>query len=159
MAPIAVAVRTSFATVKVAWKRWLSAEAVVLARQLFGLLHLADDLRFAEDHGVQTRGDAEGVAGGLFLLKGVDVGLEFRERHALLVRNVGEHRAARGLGILHGAVELRAVAGGEHGGFADAALGRGTEALDQVRDRRADLFGPEGHTLAHGDGGRRVIET
>ena len=43
----------------------------MLPRQLVGLFHLREDLRFAEDHAVEAGGDAEQVADDLPRLRAI----------------------------------------------------------------------------------------
>ena len=64
LAPIAVSVRTRLATAKVDWNRRLSKapERARLLRRAIGILELAEDLRLAEDHRVEPRGDGVRVA-------------------------------------------------------------------------------------------------
>ncbi len=63
-APISVLVRTSLATAKLRWKSWLSVVPRAPARfgGAHGVLHLAEDLRLAQHHGIEPAGHAEGVA-------------------------------------------------------------------------------------------------
>ena len=134
------------------------AEAVAFARNLLGLLHLADDLRFAQDHRVEARGHAERMVRGFLLFEGVDVGLELGALHALLVGNEGKNALLRGARILAGDVKFRAVAGGKHSGFMNAALGRAAEALEHMRDRLGNFIRSEGDAFADGKRSGRMVE-
>ena len=80
--PIWVSLRTFLATVKVRleealraldWKRRRPG-----GRRCRTLLHLAEDLGFADDHAVEGAGDAKEVADGFALAELVEVGVGFR---------------------------------------------------------------------------------
>lgn len=88
------------------------AQTVGVAGHFFGLFHLADDLRFAEHHGVEAGGHSEGVLGGLFLHEGVDVRLKFRAADVFAFANEAEHGVPGGVRVFDGAVDFGAVAGG-----------------------------------------------
>ena len=62
------------------------ADAVVAHGLLVGLLDLAGDLAFADDHAVETGGDAEQVPHSLGLMKHVQVRPDGRDRQPVEVR-------------------------------------------------------------------------
>ena len=94
----------------------------------------------------------------LLLLEGVDVGFELGALNALLVGDEGKNALFRGACILAGDVELRAVAGGKHSGFMNAALGRAAEALEHMRDRLGNFIRSEGDAFADGKRSGRMVE-
>ena len=100
-APISVDVRTSLATANERWNIWCSvraerAGAVGLAHRL---LHLAEDLRLAEDHRVEPAGDAEGVARRRRAFEHVGVRAQASPLHAAHVgQPVDRRRDARSRG-------------------------------------------------------------
>lgn len=51
-----------------------------LAGDGVGLLHLAEDLRFADDHAVKRTGDAEEMADGFAVAMLIEVGLDVVRR-------------------------------------------------------------------------------
>ena len=103
-----------------------------LAGDGVGLLDLAEDLRLADDHGVERGGDAEEMADGLALAELVEVRLDgLGGDGEVLVQEAQEAEVGRTVtGFLAGD-ELDAIAGGEDEGFADAGLVR--ERADGVR--------------------------
>jgi len=119
---------------------------------LFGgthrVLHLAENLRLADDHRIEPGGDAEGVADGLALRQCIDVGLD----DATLDRVVLGQPLDGVLRIVCRAVDLGAVAGRKDGHLPRDA---GTR---QVRQRMVKPVGVERHLLAHGERSRMVVD-
>src|SRR5674476_147934 len=106
--------------------------------QAHRLLHLAQDLRLAQHHGFEARGDAKRVAHRLFLGQGVEVRLQLLRLHAVILG----HPEQRFVRLLGGTVELGAVAGGE-----DRRLPHQL-GLGQFAQRRFQFFGVKHHLLA-----------
>ena len=99
-----------------------------VARQLIGGLHLPHDLRLAEHLRVEARRHANQMAGRVLIPIAVDGALQFIHRHGAVRRQpLGEG----GLALrLNGAVQLRAVAGGENG-----RLGHARHRLGHFHER------------------------
>ena len=72
--PMPVCVRTCLATWKAFWKSRLRGvvTAPAVPGQEVGVLHLAEDLRLAQDHGVEARGHPEEVLDGVLALLDVE---------------------------------------------------------------------------------------
>jgi len=135
------------------------AQAVCVTGHLLGLLHLTDDLCFAEHHGVEAGGHSEGVLGGLFLRERIDVRLEFGAADVLAFADEAEHGVSGGVRVFGGAVDFGAVAGGQNGGFVNAAHLRAGEPLAHVADGFGDFFGTKGYALADGNRSGSMVET
>ena len=118
----------------------------------FGLahrfLHLAEDLRLAQHHGFQARGDAKRVAHRLLLGQGVKIGLELLRLDALILGQPMQRLMRLG----GRAVQLGAVAGGEYRRFPHR-LG-----LGQLAQRQLQLFGVKHHLLADRERSGVVIQ-
>ena len=113
--------RTSLATEKERWNSLCSwCRGAVFLGGAHGVLHLAEDLRLADDHRVKAAGNAEGVADGFRLVMGIDVGRQFVARHLVVMGQPVDHHVGR----LGGAVDLGAVAGGQDGHLAHRPLAR-----------------------------------
>jgi len=142
--PIWVSVRTRLATEKARWK---SGSRVVETRRLRGRrcrnLDLAEDLRLADDHGVERRGYAEEMADGFALAELVEVGLDGVGGNGEVLVQEAQQAGIGGAGgfVLPGD-ELDAVAGGENESSRDAGLmreradGRRAGARRRWRDAR-----------------------
>ncbi len=78
--PMAVSVRTRLAAAKARLQQMfeLAGDGAGGARGGEGLLDLAENLRLADDHGVEAGGDAEEMADGLLIAMLVDVRREQR---------------------------------------------------------------------------------
>jgi hypothetical protein len=142
-APISVEVRTSLATAKLRWNIWFSVvpSAPCIFGGAHGVLHLAQDLGFAQHHRVEPAGHTKGVARRLRIFQGVDVGPQHGGGDAAAMgqpvqRMVGLVRLAR-------AIDLGAVAGGDDGGFRMVRKG-----LSQSLQRGRDLVDGKGKTAA-----------
>ncbi len=103
----------------------VAADLVGLARGVVGVAELAEDLRFAGDHGVESGGDAEGVGDGVGAVAHVpaggevEVGLDLGEApDAVELVDDGGEPAVEAAGD---GVDLDPVAGGEDDGLADLA--------------------------------------
>jgi hypothetical protein len=114
-----------------------------------GLLHLAEDLRLAEHHGIQARGDTEGMAHRLLARQRVQVALQLVALQPVVLRHPVGHLGRR---ALCRDVQLGAVAGGE-----DRRLGG--EAAPDLGQRVAQPLDVEHHALAHCEGRGVVIQT
>ena len=143
VAPIRVVLRTSLATAK---ERWNSVQhAAERAGRLGGarrLLHLAEDLRLAEHHRIEPRGDAEGVAHRLLARQRVEVVLQLRGVHAVVVRQPLRQLGGRFVFLASRDIELGAVAGREDRGFA-------RQPALQLAERLLQALDMEHHALAH----------
>ena len=135
------------------------AETVAFAGNLLRLLHLTDNLRFAEHHRVKTRGHTERVLGGLFVFIHVHMRLKLGERNVLAFGNERKDGCACLFDILCGAVDFRAVAGRKNGGFADAAGRRAGTAVAKVSDGLGNFVGTEGHAFTDGNRRSGMVET
>src|SRR5580658_1788286 len=93
-----------------------------------GLFHLAEDLRLADNHGVEAGGDAEEMAHGLAIAVLVDVGRECGAIEAEVIQKKADKLIAR-IGARVGAdsvdcgQNLNAVAGGDDHAFLHAGDG------------------------------------
>ena len=110
-----------------------------------GLLHLAEDLRLAQHHGVQPAGHAEGVPGCLAALTQVGMVLQLARNHTGVAGQefhgwAGQLLGRRGSVGRH--VQLGAVAGGHQRGLGRRAL----QALAQGLEHGAQLVGRKGQT-------------
>ena len=87
-APISVWVRTSLATEKVRWNSLCSKKPSVPA--CFGLphrlLHLPENLRFAQHHRIQSAGHAERMLHCLLALQRVQIGVEILAGQVVVLR-------------------------------------------------------------------------
>jgi len=129
----------------------LAAQPHVLARNLIGILELTENLRLAQHHGIEPRGDTHQMAGRFTLVIVIGATEQLLRRHAMEGAQPLEQLA---LAIGHRyAVELGAVAGRQHRGFAHVGQG------PQLRQRGLELRRREGDTLAHVDRGGLVIDT
>ena len=103
------------------------------------LLHLAQDLRLAEHHGVQPAGHAKRMLDRVLGWKGVDERLQARRLH-MVIAGEPAHRSA---GLLRAAIHFRAVAGGNDGCFAHGLL------VDQIAQRHRHAVGIERDAFPH----------
>ncbi len=114
-----------------------------------GVLHLAEDLRLADHHGVEAGRHAEGVAHGVAIEVRIEDGLHGAEVEAAVAAQVAEHRRPRLARRLGHAVHLDPVARGQ-----DHELGEQAAALD-VAQHLAQLVLLDRELLAQAD--RRVL--
>src|SRR3569623_2041648 len=153
-APMRVSVRTRLATAKVCCSRRSSgAPSARVACELVGILHLAQDLRLAQHHRVQPRGDAEHVSHCRVLVMPVEELVQLARGQAVVAV---EPRLRRLFGTFgYADVKLGAVAGGEDQRFFNARLGlqlaqgfsggvRIERHLFAQADRRGEVIEPEG---------------
>ncbi len=126
------------------------AGATALAGLLVGGLHLGDDLRLADDHRVEARGDAEQVGDGRVPRVAVEARLELADGHSGVLRQALDGSLARRQRVATVEVQLGAVAGAQSEGFA------GGPAVQQLlgHAQRAALV--EGETLAQFERGGLV---
>jgi hypothetical protein len=96
--------------------------AAAVAGHLVGGLELGDDLRLADDHGVEARGDAEEVGDGAVAGVAVQRRLELARLDPGVTRQVSERRLASRERVAPVQVQLGAVAGAERHGLAGHAL-------------------------------------
>ena len=155
--PIWVSVRTFLATVKARWRRDVErgGDGADLAGDGVGLLDLAEDLRLADDHGVERAGDAEEMADGFALAELVEMGLDVVGRDGeVLVQEAEEVGRLSGwrLRVVLQGEELDAVAGGEDEAFADAGL------VERACGWRRRGGGGDGEALADLDGRGVVVD-
>src|SRR5882672_4827777 len=113
------------------------------------LLHLAQDLRFADHHGVEAGGDAERVAYGFAVGEGVEIGLQLLWLDAVVAGEPLE----RGLRFAQRAVELGAIAGRKDCNFLDRF------AQSQFRKRRSKALGLKHHSLADRERSGLVVQS
>jgi len=110
------------------------------------LLHLAEDLRFAEHHRIEAAGHAECMADRVLLGQRIQMG---RDLFGLELVVIGQPFRDLRMGVgdrsgIERAIQLGAVAGRDNGRF----LHRLPERRAQARQRAADRFGRETHALA-----------
>jgi len=122
-----------------------------LARHGVGGLHLAEDLRFAEDHRIQPGSHAHHVAHGVVVLVDIGAGTQLIEIETVVVGQPAQHFVGGQLVLLQ--VQLAAVAGGE-----DRRLAAGREATELLQGLD-QLLGGEGHALADVHRGGLVVDT
>ena len=124
-----------------------------LARDGVGLLDLAEDLRLADDHGVERAGDAEEMADGLALAELVEVRFEEGGGYGeVLVQEAEKVGGIAVAGVVLDGEELDAVAGGEDEGLADAGL------MGECARGIGEAGGGDGEALADLDGGGGVVD-
>ena len=63
----------------------MGVDAFLFLRNADGIFDLTENLRFAQDHGVQTAGDAEGVADGFIVIQGIEVRADFFGRQVVIL--------------------------------------------------------------------------
>ena len=99
-----------------------------------GVFDLAEDLRLADDHGVERGGDAEEMADGFALAELVEVGLDgVGGDGEVLVQEAQQAGVGGAVACVLPGDELDAIAGGEDEGFADAGLmGQGADGVGQA---------------------------
>ena len=114
-----------------------------------GVLDLAEDLRLAEHHRIETGGDAERVTHGLLARQRAQMRLQVVGVDAVIVGQPLE-RLRR---IARRAIQLGAVAGGQDRGFARRPR------LEQLGERILQLLGAERHALADGERRGFMVET
>ena len=110
-----------------------------------GLLHLAENLRLADDQRVEAGGDAEEMPRGVEVRDVVHVRQQRRRIHAVKLADEVDEVSARALGLLARRVDFGAVARREHDGFARRS------ALGQRAQRRLDAARLEVEPLAQLD--------
>ena len=128
-------------------------QRALAACHLPGFLHLAEDLRLAQHHRIQTGGDAEQVPHRIALLVAVEVGIELVRAQLAVARQpvLGQ---ALGSGF-HAAIDFGAVAGGQQRSLGHARLcqqvaqhpgqrGRRDREFLAQRDRRGLVIQSEG---------------
>ncbi len=118
--------------------------AATLAGELIGSLHLRHDLRLADHHGVEARGDAEQVGDGAVARVAVEARLQLGVGDAGVARQGGDAGVARRQRVVRVGVQLGAVAGAERDGLAGHAaleqlLGHAQGALLVQRETLAQL--------------------
>ena len=111
---------------------------------LVGLLQLTEDLRLAEDHGIEPAGHAQGVPNRLWPLQRIEVAVEQLGIDRFeLNQPVGELSLRW---AVRREVELGAVAGREDDGLF------GADGVPRALERRAELLAVERDLLANVDG-------
>ena len=135
----------------------VAAQHVGILRHARGRLHLAQDLGFAQHHGIQPAGHAEGVAHGALVGQQVQVlgQVAFAVHTPVAADPFGQCLTGLvgGVGL---AVDLGPVAGGQDGGFGGQRL----QVATQIGQGRADrLLRGEGELLTQRHGRRVVVES
>jgi hypothetical protein len=126
--------------------------------QLLCLLHLAKNLRLPEHHRVESARHPEGVPDRCVVRQHVRMPLEFVDIQLLFRGDEALERPLRPLRLLHRAVQLCPVAGGDDRRLGKTATGRFRQRLAQPTDGRADLVRDERDPLAHGKRRGRVVQ-
>ena len=135
----------------------VAAQHVGILRHARGRLHLAQDLGFAQHHGIQPAGHAEGVAHGALVGQQVQVlGQVAFAVHAPVAADPFGQCLTGLVGGVGLAVDLGPVAGGQDGGFGGQRL----QVATQIGQGRADrLLRGEGELLTQRHGRRVVVES
>ena len=123
--------------------------AAGLVRYAIGILELAQDLRLAEHHGVESRGDGEGMRDGEPVLMDVQARGEIQVVAVMILEPLRELRGAR----IARPVHFRAIAGRENHHLGDTAL------LLQRAQRRGQAILVERHFLAQRKRRGLMVET
>ena len=108
------------------------AGAADLAGQLVGLLHLREDLGFADDHAVEAGGDAEQVPHDVVVFERHQFAADFVDRHVVEIGQSARAQCRRRVAarVGGGGVELDAIAGREQHGL---GVGMGRRARRPAR--------------------------
>ncbi len=136
---------------KVCWNRRLRILPVVPSSRAALNLHLPQDLRLAEHHRIEPRGDPEGVADGAPVRMLVEERLDAVAGQVVVVAQPPDQRL--GIGVLLVAIDLGAVAGGQDGGLAN-----GLPAPEAVQ-RILQPLGGHGRPFPDADRGAVVIQS
>ena len=64
----------------------MGVDAFLFLSNADGIFDLTENLRFAQDHGVQTAGDTEGMADGFIVIQGIEVRADFFGRQVVILR-------------------------------------------------------------------------
>ena len=112
------------------------------------LLELAENLGFAQHHGIQPAGDAESVLHRILFGQRVKIRLDGVGLELVEI----SHPVNRLLRLLGVAIHLGAVAGREDCGFLHRAV------IDQIQQRLLQIFGMKRHLLADGERRGMVID-
>ena len=118
---------------------------------LIGCFHLPEDLRFAQNHGVESGGDPEHVADAVGVVVGVEEGEEVFAANALLFGYPVEQGGV--LACVAAEVEFGAVAGGEDRGLFNA--GNPPQVFEGVQH----LIGRERQSFPDRDGCGCVVQS
>ncbi len=110
-----------------------------------GRTELAEDLRLADDHGVQAAGDGEQVVDGAVLVVDVEVRSQLVDGDAGVPRQQLRGIEERGVEALHAQVELDPVAGGERDDLVDVRRAR------DIEGQLGDAIRVECDSLEQGD--------
>ena len=151
-----VSVRTRLATENDLWKQRCSTrpDAPDRRRQRVLLLQLAEDLRLADHHRVEARGDAEQMAHRVAVAvrcRAASAQVVGSPRSCVSARNAGSAPAIAS-GVAPAGHDLDAVAGREDDALLD------TRPAHQVAQRGLEASVRERHPLAHLDRRRAVAQ-
>ena len=127
----------------------LGGDGADFAPGVVSILDLTENLRLADDHGIEAGGDAEEMTNGGDIMKLVEVRREF---DGIDGEVLGEEVIDARIGRVGGGENLDAVAGGEDHGFTDAGNG------GKLARRFCEAIAGNGHALAQFDGGRFVVD-
>src|SRR5690606_39024130 len=130
----------------------LAAQGAGAARRGPGLLHLAEDLRFAQHQRVEAGGDPEQVADRLGVLVPVEIGAQVAAQAGVVGRVGGQPGSQRAAVVLGGRVQLGAVAGRQQ-----HHLMYPRQLAQRRQGRRQRVFG-KGHPFAQFDRRGLVVE-
>ena len=126
----------------------LRAERAVFFGDAHRILHLAENLRLADDHRIEPAGDAEGMADRFRLVVGIDVRGDFVAFDLVILGQPVDHHLRR----LGGAVDFGTVAGGQDRDLANRPVAR------QVGQRMRQFVGAKRHALANGEWGGMMVD-
>jgi hypothetical protein len=121
-----------------------------------GVLHLAEDLRLAQHHRIESARDTEGVTRDGVVVQGVGVRAQHVAADAAAVGQPADGVVERGLVVRH-PVDLGAVAGRDDRGL-DLGVAAGGEGLAQAVEGRGDLVDRERETTAQIERRGRVVQ-
>ncbi len=119
----------------------LRAERAVFFSSAHRILHLAENLRLADDHRIESAGHPKSVADGLRLVVRVDVGRQFFAADLVVMGQPVDDD----IGRFGRAVDLGAVAGGQDRHLAHRPVTR------QIAQRMTQFVGAKRHPLADGE--------
>ena len=144
LAPMAVVLRTSLATENVQ----LRAERAVFFGDAHCILHLAENLRLADDHRIKSAGDTEGMTNCVRLIVGIEIWRQIGTVDLVIARQPVDDQFRR----FGRTIDFGTVAGGENRHLLDRLTVR------QISQRAMQFFGIERHALANGERRRVMVD-
>ncbi|ABA50496.1 hypothetical protein BURPS1710b_3601 [Burkholderia pseudomallei 1710b] len=136
----------------------VGAERTRLGRGAYRVLHLAEDLRFAEHHRIEPGRDAKRVAHRLGLRQRVHVRRELVGGNPVVVGHPADRGVARGA-IVGRAIQFSAIAGRQDRRFGCVRRRMAEEDALERRQCGLDLFERKRHAFAQGDRRSVVVDS